>query len=696
MAVLCAGCGEDGPATPERSCESVFSYAGDGTETEVALVGDFNDWAPAGYELERTSEDVYERSFTLSPGRHAYRFLVDGEETLDVNNPLTLFDDADREHSARVVGDCAIPALAVKATSANASSYRAAIRFERAYGGAELDPERLVVTLDGEKSNSEESAERGIISITLSPPTGKHVLRVSAADRDGLEAEAVELPFWIEEEAFTWKDAVIYQIVVDRFRKGDGELDADAGITRRMGGDYAGIVEALDEGYFEKLGANTIWIGPADTNVDGLWKGFDGREYESYHGYWPVEFRRVDPRWGGEDALSELVASAHGAGMRVILDVVPNHVHIHHPYFTEHRGEWFNHPAGDCVCGRECSWNTDIEFCWFTDYLPDLDWTSGAVLDAVIPDLTWWLERFNLDGLRIDAVAMMPRLVTRYLRYASNRTAGQGGRHVYLIGETFTGSEGRAQIRQYLGPQGLSGQFDFPLMWALRSVLAQGGGRMADLLDAYDESVAAWEGSGAVMGHILGNHDVPRFLSLANGDPVDDSLNPPSVPTNERPYRLLALGFAFLLTLPGAPVIYYGDEFGQPGAGDPDNRRPMRFDADRNENEAALAETVSRLGRLRRALPAFRYGERTDLLREPDRLAYALAAGESGVVVVLSRSGEAGLLDLECPDFLSKTNSRSMDCMGGDLRLEANRLRMTLPPFAIAVIADEEVCHASD
>ena len=334
---------------------------------------------------------------------------------------------------------------------------------------------------------------------------------------------------------------MIYQILTDRFRKGGGSLD-NRGITRRMGGDFAGIVEAIEEGYFQNLGANVLWISPAYTNARGEWPGFDGRSYESYHGYWPVAAREADPLWGGEDGLDELVRVAHGHGLRLILDVVPNHVHIEHPYFQEHRREWFNHPDIDCVCGRECSWTKDIEHCWFTDYLPDLDWTNTTVLNTMEDDCLWWLDRFNLDGLRIDAVAMMPRLATRHLRHRVSNTFEQNGMHVYLIGETFTGEGGRDDIRASLGPQGLSAQFDFPVMWSLRSTIGQDGGNLYDVLDALTASEESFQGSGAVMGMIVGNHDVPRFLSVANLDNVDDPLSPPAHPLHRRCVQQIGLG----------------------------------------------------------------------------------------------------------------------------------------------------------
>lgn len=683
--------------SPMLECETDFVYDAPEAVGPAAVIGDFNGWNSNGYELHETGGGRFEGSFTIGPGRYAYRFLLGGEEMLDPKNPLTIFGRDGREHSALVQDDCLIPKWEVESSECAGGGYAAELLFYRAFGGTVLDAESIRATLDGSEIPTEPDAETGLVHILADVSKGKHRIELSGSDLDGLHAEDAVLSFWSEDSPFSWEDAIIYQIVVDRFAKGDGKLDSDAGITRRMGGDYYGIIEAVEDGYFERLGVNALWISPAYRNARGLWPGFDGRDYESFHGYWPVSAREVDPLWGGEEALDDLVSAAHGRGMRVLLDIVPNHVHREHTYFSLHREEWFNHRDGDCVCGRECSWSADIETCWFTDYLPDLDWTNGDVIDAIISDSAWWLGRFDLDGLRVDAVPMMPRLMTRWLRREADLALGRSGEHVYLIGETYTGGSGHDQIRHYLGPYGLSGQFDFPLMWSLRSVIGLGEGRMEDLCAAMDESRAAWRGSGAVMGVILGNHDVPRFLSLAAGSDVTDPLNPPDTPASEEPYQRLALAFAFIMTQPGAPVIYYGDEFGMPGAGDPDNRRPMRFAPDLSEPENFLLERVGALSRLRRSSAALRLGLREDVIWDYSMIAYLKRYGDEIAFVVLNRSPLAKGMTLELTDDAASALKKigAVDCLGTPINWSGSELSFEIPGVGIMIVAGKEICDAA-
>jgi glycosidase len=121
-----------------------------------------------------------------------------------------------------------------------------------------------------------------------------------------------------------------------------------------------------------------------------------------YHGYWPVKARQVDPRIGGDAALSALVAEAHEHGIRILMDYVVNHVHQDHEYYQQHP-DWFR---TGCVCGtQDCDWTGKRLECLFTPYLPDVNWTVPEAGEQLVDDAVWWLDSFDLDGLRADAVS---------------------------------------------------------------------------------------------------------------------------------------------------------------------------------------------------------------------------------------------------------------------------------------------------
>ena len=123
--------------------------------------------------------------------------------------------------------------------------------------------------------------------------------------------------------------------MTDRFVNGNTSNDgAPSGAEAEadwMGGDLEGVTQMIESGYFNDLGVNALWISPFNTNPTGSYVAADGQHMVSgYHGYWPVEPRQVDPRFGGEEALTEMVDAAHDAGLRVMADFVVNHVHEDH------------------------------------------------------------------------------------------------------------------------------------------------------------------------------------------------------------------------------------------------------------------------------------------------------------------------------------------------------------------------------
>ena len=481
-----AACGGGSARPPERDCGVVVWARPASGASKLEVIGDFTGWASPGVPMFPGADGWRFAAIPLGPGEHGYLVVEDGEVRLDDLAPLTTFH-AGREVSLVAVADCSVPAFAVdrvEVDAAGALSIEA--RFLARSGGPGLDVAAIDLRTETGAALAVDSADAltGVIRASARGLVrGKHRVTIAGADLDGRPAEAARASAWASPAQRRWGDGVLYQILIDRYR-GDGgaPLAPPASPASRAGGTLDGVRAEIERGTFEALGVSALWLSPVYVNPAGARVGRDGHPSEAYHGYWPLDSRAVDPRIGGEAALSALVTAAHARGLSVVVDFVPNHVYEDNPRYRDHAGEaWFNTGEAGCVCGAPgCDWGAHLETCWFAPYLPDVRWQSDAAARVGIDDALFWSDRFDLDGLRIDAVPMMPRSATRRMAHAVRAADARPGAS-FVIGEIFTGPGpgGFDAIRRFLGArawEGLDAAFDFPLMWAMRGALAGGGG----------------------------------------------------------------------------------------------------------------------------------------------------------------------------------------------------------------------------
>ncbi|PJB33357.1 MAG: hypothetical protein CO108_31055, partial [Deltaproteobacteria bacterium CG_4_9_14_3_um_filter_63_12] len=591
---------EAGGCVLDVSCDTVVSYVPGAGESITALYvrGEFNGWGLSA-PLALGADGVYRVALQLDPGSYAYKLYEQGADRWfeDPNNAFFKWEAGVRNSRLRV-RDCDQPKLLLTAAPqvSAAGDVAFAVRFVPGASGAALDPSTVVAT-----QNRVDLAQSFVADTLTVADTalakGKHTYRFAAADSAGRAAELLYVPLWVEDAPFDWRDAVMYFVLTDRFADGDASNNSPVpGVDPKAnwhGGDFAGLQAQIEAGYFDDLGVNTLWISSISQNTTGSGAGSDGRQYSAYHSYWPIStgwrddaplagVSSVDLHFGTADELHDLIDAAHARGIRVLSDFVANHVHTDSPLWTAHQNDspaWFH---ALYVCG----WDQPIS-CWFASYLPDFDYTNEQVFDTNIEHAIWMIQEFDLDGFRLDAVKHMVHDFSFGLRGRIAESVTTTGLRFYMVGETFTGEDGAPAIKEYVRAEELDGQFDFPLFW---QVLATFLREERDFRSV--ESMLRWDegyyGPWAVMSNFLGNHDVARALSHANGDIADmwgngakeqGWLNPPALPTSSLPFKRLRMAWTFLMTLPGVPLLYYGDELGMQGAGDPDNRQPMLFGA---------------------------------------------------------------------------------------------------------------------
>ncbi|HET7464087.1 MAG TPA: alpha-amylase family glycosyl hydrolase, partial [Longimicrobium sp.] len=351
---------------------------------------------------------------------------------------------------------------------------------------------------------------------------------------------------------------VCYEVFVRSFQDSNGDGIGDLnGLIRKL--DY---INDGDPASRRDLGAQCIWLMPV-------------AESPSYHGYDVSDYYRVEPDYGTNDDFKRLVAEAHRRGIHVLVDMVLNHASSEHPYFqaalrdpsSPYRA-WFR--FSDTVQGRG-PWGAEAwhknpfrdEYYYgvFWKGMPDLNYDTPAVREEANRIADFWLREMGVDGFRLDAVP--------YLVEEGSNLAGTPGTHQVLRGyaahirsvkpDAWTVGEvwDRTDAMMSYYPDQLTSYFPFELSDSLLSGVRHGDAR--HLLDGYLRLQQSLPGNR--YSPFLRNHDQTRTLTALGGDVAKA--------------RVAA---TLLLTLPGLPFVYYGEEIGMTGdKPDPRLRTPMQW-----------------------------------------------------------------------------------------------------------------------
>ena len=372
------------------------------------------------------------------------------------------------------------------------------------------------------------------------------------------------------------------------------------------GGDFGGVTQKINDGYFDSMGVNTLWLSSPvlGTKLCEMGAGANsGHCLSGYHSYFPIASgwtygsesdpsfasqgitSPIEPHFGVTADLVALVNAAHQHGIRVLTDLVVNHVFADPsppsgqaaqlaPLSVAHQTDlaWFNIPYSSAYndCGSQNLWDTPTSQtwnradCWFDPYLPDFNSTNPSVNDKLADHAVWLMEQFNLDGFRVDAVKQVTNKICVDMRSKID-AAISTKLPFYMVGEALGGVV--ANVMDCVGTDRLDGSMDDPLHNTIVGTILQNDSNAGNDLDngvLYDE--ATWSGavSTALMGHFFGSHDTPRAISLAAGEDVGNPWTnpPPATESNAGAFNHLRLAHAFLLTYNPIPIVWMGDEFG--------------------------------------------------------------------------------------------------------------------------------------
>ena len=272
--------------------------------------------------------------------------------------------------------------------------------------------------------------------------------------------------------------------------------------------------------------------------------------------------------------------------------------------------------------------------------MPTLDLERPEVAEAMSDSAAWWAFNSGIDGFRHDATKHISEVFWRKLTAKLKAAQQQTGKRLFQIGETYGSPD---LIGSYLSSGMLDAQFDFNLYDKAVAAIAFEEGNWRDLVATNEASLSAY-GAHHLMGNITGNQDRPRFTSLADGSlDVNEDMKFQGWTmdiqhSGQEGYAKMRLLMSYLMSVPGIPCVYYGDEIADVGGNDPDNRRMMRFDK-LNDDERATKAWTAEWARLRTTRMSMLYGTTAFSILNEDVLLIERSYLGEVTHILLNRSG---------------------------------------------------------
>ena len=427
-------------------------------------------------------------------------------------------------------------------------------------------------------------------------------------------ADIYDSPFWA-------KDTVWYQIFPERFANGDPSINPEKTLEwgsidptwdSFFGGDIQGWIDKLD--YLVELGITGIYTCP-------IFKS------PSTHKYDTTDYFEIDPQFGDKETFKRFVELAHSKGIKVMLDIVVNHCGydfapwqdvLEHGENSKYK-DWF-HIRNFPVVTLEDETYPNYDAFAFVKKMPKMKTENPEVRDYFLKVATYWVKEFDIDGWRLDVSNEVDHTFWREFRKAVRAVKDD----VYILGEVWHDSS------PWLRGDQFDAVMNYPLTTAILNFIAKGKTTPAQFKEAMEKIQTMYTRNvSEVNFNLLGSHDTERLLTICGGN---------------KEKALLA--YSFLMTLSGSPCIYYGDEIGMDGSDDPDCRKCMIWDKDKQDlNMLAI---FKKLIEVRKNYPAMRATTiKWIYIDDAENLIiFKKLHDEGDIYVILNNSNEKKIVDL--------------------------------------------------
>jgi len=447
---------------------------------------------------------------------------------------------------------------------------------------------------------------------------------------------------------------LIYLIFPDRFANGNKNNDvnlsmSDKRVNRdslktRHGGDIQGIRDKLF--HFGELGVTALWINPLLTN---------DQPYESYHGYAATNHYEIDPRFGSMEEYKELINACHQAGIKVIIDIVFNHVGANHHLIKDlPTKDWIHiwdkfqrtsYRAPTLMDSYASAVDKNIMTDgWFDHHMPDLNQKNELLANFLINNSIWWIETTGIDAYRVDTYAysdaeFMVKWAEKIKKfYPTFNFFGETWVHGAPVQAHFTQNN---NMHQSINTE-LPAVTDFQLYYAINDALNKPQGWIDGVAKLYYTMAKDFIYEDPNRNVVfLDNHDLGRFYSMVGED-----------------FEKWKMGIGWLLTTRGIPMLYYGTEILMTGFTDPDAKVRADFPGGwksdtvnkftqegRSKSENEAYNYIQKLAQFRKNSKAITEGKLMQFVPENGVYVYFRYTDSETVMIVMNTSDKESSID---------------------------------------------------
>jgi glycosidase len=680
-----------------------FTYVASRDLTSVHCAGTFNGWDRSATPMKRESGREWKVSINLAPGKHSYKFVLDGNEWITDPKATKNEDDGNGNLNSVLIvlpADYAVKASPVDGQVAQSGLLHLPEINHRNWDLGELTLRLRTRANDVDGVEVHGKSQRYPMLRTHQDDLYDHYevqipwnrkgeldyhfrLKISsnrwanfgakgygsdeAWTLDSNTFQPFEVPAWVEK-------SVIYQIFPDRFENGDRTNDpknveawtAEPTYFNRFGGDAAGVSKRSS--YLSDLGIDAVYFNPVFQSP-------------SNHRYDATDFRRIDREIGTNEDFKQMAAVLRGRKIRTIMDFVFNHTATDFGPFLDLRknGEasaykhWFTAYSYPVEVKNPPNYKA-----WFNfPSMPVVNIQEADVQKYLLESFEFWRKDVQLSGVRLDVANEVPMEFWRTFR----RTVKTNDPNLWIVGEVW------GDPSPWLKGDQWDASMNYPFRDAMLGFLTGDRlppSRWLERLMSLHASIPSQAARNQM--NLLSSHDTPRFLTLIKGD-----------------RKLMKLAATVQFSWVGAPSIYYGEEIGMEGGRDPENRRAMRWDLATPDND--LLKHYKKLVRMRKDSKLLQSG-RPMILAADDGQETAVFGRQFKnqiAVVAINRSKTERSLTVKLPtnattvfrDAIDDSTWTTRSARNLELRLPPESARVLLPTDAYSAIPSRRLVAAN-